>query len=71
MGSIDKTEPYMHTVSGLLDTIYILVNLRQVAMTGNYGVAYTALTVWHLLYQPTTHTLVKVFCTGCGFTVPT
>ena len=56
MGSINKTEAYMHTVRSLLVTLYILVNLRQVAMTGNYGVAYTALTVWHLLYQPTTHT---------------
>ena len=56
MGSINKTEAYMLTVRSLLVTLYILVNLRQVAMTGNYGVAYTALTVWHLLYQPTTHT---------------
>ena len=46
----------VHIVSCFSVILYILGSLRQIALTVNHAVAYTALTLWHQLYQLRTHT---------------
>ena len=60
----------MHIVGCLPVIIYLLVSLIQAAMTGNDAVAYTAVTILHLLYQLRTHT-GNLVCIWCWLTGPT